>query len=498
MTTRTSSGAATTPSTRPTSRRSSRSSTRTSSWHLPGESQFADDYQGRDAIFAHFGQLGERHQRHLPGRDPVLRRGRRRPRGRLPAQHRGAERQASRCRLLHRLPAQGRPGCRRSRALLRPLRLGRVLVVATREPATNEKPPRAGGFSLARPRSAWILRFKEREHHRTRKRWIMRRLAAVLLATVAALLTLVGSSGAITGGQLDGNGHPNVAMIFFYQPDGRFRCSATLVSPTVLVTAAHCTDGVRGKVIATFDSVAPTPTPRAADDPGDGTSSVGYSAPVTGWLTGTPHAHPLWAGKLKLNDLHDVGVVVLDAPYGAGSRGTPAAQLSRGARERQRWLEQADVHRRRLRRLLREADRGPAEADRRRGPDTPRRRRGRPEHLLAGPEARREPEGLARRRRLRFGTPAVRCSIRVSSSVTRVSARASSAGAQAATTVSTPTTRACSSTTTSSAPDAASTARESHADRACTTKARICGLFSMELGRLELPTSWVRSRRSPN
>jgi hypothetical protein len=147
----------------------------------------------------------------------------------------------------------------------------------------------------------------------------MRRLAAVLLASAAALLTLVGSSGAITGGQLDGNGHPNVAMIVFYQPDGRFRCSATLASPTVLVTAAHCTDGVRGKVIATFDSVAPTPTPRAADDPGDGTSAVGYSAPVTGWVTGTPHAHPLWDGELQLNDLHDVGVVVLDAPYGAAA-----------------------------------------------------------------------------------------------------------------------------------------------------------------------------------
>jgi hypothetical protein len=158
----------------------------------------------------------------------------------------------------------------------------------------------------------------------------MRRLAAVLLATVAALLTLVGSSGAITGGQLDGNGHPNVAMIVFYQPDGRFRCSATLVSPTVLVTAAHCTDGVRGKVIATFDSVAPTPTPRAADDPGDGTSSVGYSGPVTGWVTGTPHAHPLWAGKLKLNDLHDVGVVVLDAPYGAAPAALPPRNYLEG------------------------------------------------------------------------------------------------------------------------------------------------------------------------
>ena len=158
----------------------------------------------------------------------------------------------------------------------------------------------------------------------------MRRLAVVLLATVPALLTLVGSSGAITGGQLDGNGHPNVAMIVFYQPDGRFRCSATLVSPTVLVTAAHCTDGVRGKVIATFDSVAPTPTPRAADDPGDGTSSLGYSAPVTGWVTGTPHAHPLWDGELQLNDLHDVGVVVLDAPYGAAPAALPPRNYLEG------------------------------------------------------------------------------------------------------------------------------------------------------------------------
>ena len=28
-------------------------------WHLPGRSRFADDYQGRDATFAYFGQLGQ-------------------------------------------------------------------------------------------------------------------------------------------------------------------------------------------------------------------------------------------------------------------------------------------------------------------------------------------------------------------------------------------------------------------------------------------------------
>ena len=143
----------------------------------------------------------------------------------------------------------------------------------------------------------------------------MRRSTAFVLAALAVALGTVGTGWAITGGELDGNAHPNVAMIVFYQPDGRFRCSATLVSQTVLVTAAHCTDGVRGKAIVTFDSVAPSPTPRAADDPGNGTSNTGYTTAPAGWLTGTPHAHPLWAGKLQLNDLHDVGVIVLDAPY---------------------------------------------------------------------------------------------------------------------------------------------------------------------------------------
>ena len=281
----------------------------------------------------------------------------------------------------------------------------------------------------------------------------MRRLAAVLLATVAALLMLVGNSGAITGGQLDWNGHPNVAMIVFYQPDGRFRCSATLVSPTVLVTAAHCTDGVRGKVIATFDSVAPTPTPRAADDAGDGTSSVGYSAPVTGWLTGTPHAHPLWDGELQLNDLHDVGVVVLTSSARQLTGHSRRAATSRGSRAA--TAAGSGPSPSSARRLHREADRGPQTGRVRRLRRVPTRSL---EHLSQVPKLRtrrtRAPTAAPA-----SGIPEARCSIGVSSSVTRVSARASSAGAQAATTVSTPAMRACSSTTTSRFPDAANTTR---------------------------------------
>src|SRR5262245_8830654 len=149
----------------------------------------------------------------------------------------------------------------------------------------------------------------------------MRRVVISAVVVVAAIAALAAPAGAITGGALDGNQHPNVAMIAFYQPDGRFRCSATLVSPTVLITAAHCTDGVRGKTIVTFDTVS-QPIPRAADATGDRFSQTGYTAPVAGWLTGTPHAHPLWDGKLQLNDLHDVGVIVLDQPYNGATPAT--------------------------------------------------------------------------------------------------------------------------------------------------------------------------------
>lgn len=142
---------------------------------------------------------------------------------------------------------------------------------------------------------------------------IFKRLGFSAVLAAATLSVLAPPSGAITAGRLDGNGHPDVGIIYFYQPDGRFRCSATQVSDTVLITAAHCTDGVRGKVLVNFEPVAPAP-PVAADDPGDLTSQTGFTGAQGPWLAGTPHAHPLWANKLQLNDLHDVGVVVLDTP----------------------------------------------------------------------------------------------------------------------------------------------------------------------------------------
>lgn len=141
-----------------------------------------------------------------------------------------------------------------------------------------------------------------------------------VVATAALALGLVAAAGtapaqAITGGTPDGNGHPNVGMIAFYEDGGRYRCTATLVTPTVLLTAAHCTAGTTGKTIVTFDSVVaeqpPSPLPKAAD-PAKGYTDADVQG--TTYRAGTAYAHPSYSNFTDLATWNDVGVVVLDQP----------------------------------------------------------------------------------------------------------------------------------------------------------------------------------------
>ena len=142
-----------------------------------------------------------------------------------------------------------------------------------------------------------------------------RRVLVALIVLVAMLFAVALPAAAITGGEPDGDRHPNVALIVFYDATGRFRCSATLVSATVLVTAAHCTDGTLGSTLVTFDSVIaeqpPSPFPVAADP------SVGYTPEEladAGYLSGTAYTHPEYSGFTDINNWNDVGVIVLDEP----------------------------------------------------------------------------------------------------------------------------------------------------------------------------------------
>jgi secreted trypsin-like serine protease len=140
------------------------------------------------------------------------------------------------------------------------------------------------------------------------------RPAAVTALTTALVGGTALAASAITGGTEDtANEYSGVAMIVFYQGGGLSSCSASLVSPTVLLTAGHCTDGVSGQVAVTFDPVVarqgPPPFPRAADPAAgyQGTESADY-------VFGTPQTHPGYSRFTDVKNWNDVGVVVLDQP----------------------------------------------------------------------------------------------------------------------------------------------------------------------------------------
>ena len=122
-----------------------------------------------------------------------------------------------------------------------------------------------------------------------------------LAATIAAL-ALIGltapSASAITDGVPDGDGHPYVGIMVAKDDAGApmWRCSGTLIAPTVFLTAGHCTDGASSIEVWFQSDLEPTP------------ASFGY--PGDGEVSGTPYTHPEYDDAAFY--LYDLGVVVLD------------------------------------------------------------------------------------------------------------------------------------------------------------------------------------------
>jgi len=119
---------------------------------------------------------------------------------------------------------------------------------------------------------------------------------------MAMVMALTSPTLAITrGGELDNDDHPMVGLMVASDAEGTpmWRCSGTLISPTLYVTAGHCTEAPAAHVEIWFDT-----------DVESGIPGNGY--PFTGDVGGTPSTPPNYNPNAFW--FADLGVVVLDDP----------------------------------------------------------------------------------------------------------------------------------------------------------------------------------------
>jgi len=130
-----------------------------------------------------------------------------------------------------------------------------------------------------------------------------------LTITLVLLIVMVTPVAAVQFGQPDGNAHPHVGLLVFdVGGSPAWRCSGTLLSPTVMLTAGHCTYGTSGGRVW-FEPDVESGIPGNGYPFGGGTS-IEFSAIYT---------HPNYVDGAFY--LYDVGIAILSQPVNLGTYG---------------------------------------------------------------------------------------------------------------------------------------------------------------------------------
>lgn len=140
----------------------------------------------------------------------------------------------------------------------------------------------------------------------------MRRKFLIVLAVIALVLVLAGPAAAVQFGEPDGTDHPHVGLLVFdVGASPAWRCSGTLLSPTVMLTAGHCTYGTSGGRVW-FEPDVDAGMASNGYPVGDGTSIEFAEI----------HTHPDYVPGAFY--LYDVGIAILSEPVTLDTYGTLA------------------------------------------------------------------------------------------------------------------------------------------------------------------------------
>jgi hypothetical protein len=156
----------------------------------------------------------------------------------------------------------------------------------------------------------------------------MRKFLMVFGTLVIALSLTVLPVLAITGNFVDDFEHPFVGLAVFYDEEGEFshRCSGSLLTPTVFLTAGHCTDGADSARVYFQQDAGANYDPETELDPVTGYPE--FCAPGTEGFTCATSDKLYNYGFdnfASFPNTKDLGLVILDQPITLSEYGVLSA-----------------------------------------------------------------------------------------------------------------------------------------------------------------------------